>query len=220
MAGVSFASQSQEYAGAGATDDIYLRLAAGGPEIRLTDYCWEVGMADWSPDGRRLVFCSWEKGSAPVSRPWIVTIDPETGKALRHQRLPLPAPIQSAEIAAWSPRGDEIAIEENLPDHHAIWIIKTDGSSAEKLVEFAFTSYLSGVDWTPNGRIVVYSAVSKSSGADSTLQLFAIHRDTKAIRQITYDAANLFTPQISPDGKWIAATRFRQTKEIWRAAFE
>jgi len=209
-----------EYAGEGATDDIYLRAAAGGPEIRLTDFCWEVGMADWSPDGRRLVFCSWEKGGAPVSRPWIVTIDPETGKALSHQRLPLPAPIQSAEIAAWSPRGDEIAVEENLPDHHTIWIIKTDGSSAEKLVEFAFTSYLSGVDWTPDGKSLVYSALSKSSDSDSTLQLFMIDRATKVARQITHEAANLFTPQISPDGKWIAATRFRQTKEIWQASWE
>jgi len=209
-----------QYAGEGATDDIYLRRTAGGPEIRLTDFCWEVGMADWAPDSRRLVFCSWEKGGAPISRPWIVTIDPETGQALTHQRLPLPAPIQNAEIAAWSPLGDEIAVEEASANHHTIWIVKADGSAAEKVVEFSFTSYLSGIDWTPDGKTLVYSALGKSSGADSTLQLFVIDRATKNARQITQEAANLFTPQIAPDGKWIAATRFRQTKEIWRAPFE
>jgi Tol biopolymer transport system component len=47
-----------------------------------------------------------------------------------------------------------------------------------------------------------------------------IDRATKQTRQLTQDSANLFTPQISPDGKMIAATRFRQTKEIWRAAVE
>jgi Tol biopolymer transport system component len=210
-----------EYAGEGATDDIYLRAATGGPEIRLTDFGWEVGMADWAPDGRRLVFCSWEKDGDPVSQPWIVTIDPATGKALAHQRLQLPPPIQNAEIAAWSPLGDEIAIEEaSSNNRHTIWIVKVDGSNAEKLVEFSFTSYLSGIDWTPDGKALVYSAAGKSTNADSTLQLFIIDRATKVARQITQDAANLFTPQVSPDGRMIAATRFRQTKEIWRAAFK
>lgn len=210
-----------EYSGEGATDDIYLRAATGGPEIRLTDFGWEVGMADWAPDGRRLVFCSWEKEGEPVSRPWIVTIDPATGEALAHQRLPLPPPIQNAEIAAWSPLGDEIAIEAASPDNqHTVWIVKVDGSSAEKLVEFSYTSYFSGIDWTPDGKALVYSAPGKSTESDSVLQLFMIDRATKQTRQLTHDSANLFTPQISPDGKMIAATRFRQTKEIWRAAVE
>jgi Tol biopolymer transport system component len=45
------------YEAAGSTDDLYLRPVTGGPdeEIRLTDFGWEDGVADWSPDGRRLV---------------------------------------------------------------------------------------------------------------------------------------------------------------------
>ena len=67
------------YDAAGSTDDLYLRRVSGGPaeEIRLTDFGWEDGVADWSPDGRRLVFDSWERGGPQgVSKPWIVTIDP------------------------------------------------------------------------------------------------------------------------------------------------
>lgn len=53
------------YHGEGATDDMYLlrRGAATEEEIRLTDFGWEMGMADWAPDSRRLVFCSWDRGT-------------------------------------------------------------------------------------------------------------------------------------------------------------
>lgn len=48
------------YNAAGSTDDLYLRRVSAGPseEIRLTDFGWEDGVADWSPDSRRLVFDS------------------------------------------------------------------------------------------------------------------------------------------------------------------
>ena len=71
---------------AGSTDDLYLRRVSDGPseEIRLTDFGWEVGVGDWVPDCRRLVFASRERGgSQRVSKPWIVTIDPLSGKPVR-----------------------------------------------------------------------------------------------------------------------------------------
>lgn len=71
---------------AGSTDDLYLRRVSGKPskEIRLTDFGWEDGVADWSPDNHQLVFDSWERGGPQgVSKPWIVTIDPSTGKPVR-----------------------------------------------------------------------------------------------------------------------------------------
>ena len=97
-------------------DDVFLRSASVAPaeEIRLTSFGWEAGPADWSPDGRRLVFCSWEKGGpAGISYPWIVTIDPQSGKPLRTERLALPPPLKTADEAVWSPDGADLAIEEN-----------------------------------------------------------------------------------------------------------
>jgi Tol biopolymer transport system component len=127
------------YDAVGSTDDIYLRRVSGGPseEIRLTDFGWEDGVADWAPDSRKLVFDSMERGSAPgVYKPWLVTIDPTTGKPVSAERLPLPASIKSSITESWSPKGDEIALEEMTGDKGRIlWVVSLDGKRAEKLVQ-------------------------------------------------------------------------------------
>jgi Tol biopolymer transport system component len=48
------------------------------------------------------------------------------------------------------------------------------------------------------------------------MQLFAVPAAGGTRRQLTHDAANVFTPRVSPDGRFIAATRIAHRKEIWR----
>jgi Tol biopolymer transport system component len=205
------------YRAAGSSDDIYLRRVSGGPkdEIRLTDFGWEVGVGDWSPDGCRLAFDSWERGkSLRISKPWIVTIDPSTGKPIRVERLPLPDPIKNATWESWSPKGDEIAfVEHTQGSGRILWIISADGEHAEKLIEYTSSTY-GGLDWTPDGKGIVYGAL-----AGERMQIFAIPRSGGSSRKLTDDPANLMHPQISPDGRWIACTRMDQTKEIRRLKF-
>jgi Tol biopolymer transport system component len=202
------------YDGEGSTDDIYMRRYSplSSEEIRLTDFGWEAGSADWSPDGRKIVFSSWEKGKAPQSsKPWTVTIDKDTGKPLNATRLPLPEPIHTTEELAWSPQGNEIAaIEATGEATRTIWIIDGEGSKSDKLVEYRSLAY-GGLDWTPNGETIIYSGLSRDQ-----MQLYAISRLGGPHRQVTHDPSNLLHPQVSPDGNWIACTRVEATKELWR----
>jgi dipeptidyl aminopeptidase/acylaminoacyl peptidase len=203
------------YPSAGSTDDVYLRAADPlGPEIRLTDFGYEVGWADWSPDGRRLVFSSWEKQSTVrAGVPWIVTIDPGTGQPAARARLPLPAPIQNAEWLAWSPDGAEIAlIEKTAPDRHTLWRVAADGARAERLVDYPIETY-GGVDWLPDGQSLVYAARD-----GERLQLFSVPRSGGSPRRLSDDPANLLHPQVSPDGTRIACSRLNVVKELRRAA--
>jgi Tol biopolymer transport system component len=205
------------YSAAGSTDDLYLRRVSDGvsEEIRLTDFGWEDGVADWSPDSRQLVFDSWERGGPQgVSKPWIVTINPSNGKPVRVERLPLPDPIKNATGESWSPKGDEIAFEERTEGNGRIlWVVSTDGKRAEKLVEYTSSTYGS-LDWTPDGKTIVYGAL-----AGERMQIFAILRSGGPPRQLSNDPANLMHPQVSPDGRWIACTRMSQSKEIRRLKF-
>ncbi|MGH7710140.1 MAG: TolB family protein, partial [Gemmatimonadaceae bacterium] len=149
------------YASPGATDDIYLRRVGSSHEIRLTDYGWEVGSPEWSRDGRQLLFTGWlrpDKGEGTGTYAGIVTVDPATGRALNHRKIPL-GPIPSAEMASWSPLSDDIAMEGVArPGVHQIWITRPDGSRQRQLVEFAAHTY-GGLDWTPDAKSIIYSAI-------------------------------------------------------------
>ena len=205
------------YDAAGSTDDIYLRRVSGGPseEIRLTDFGWEAGVADWSPDSRKLVFDSMERGGLPeVYKPWIVTIDPATGKPVSVDRLARPDSIKNSGAESWSPKGDEIAVEEMTGgDGRILWVVSLDGKRAEKLAQYTSSTY-GGLDWTPDGKTIVYCGL-----AGERLQIFAVPRSGGPSRKLTDDPASLMHPQVSPDGLWIACTRMSQSKEVRRLKF-
>src|SRR4029077_1204905 len=199
---------------AASTDDVYLRHADDihAPEIRLTDFGLDTGPAYWSPDGKRLLVTSQDRNGQPgVDKLYILTLDLELGRALKAQIVPLPAAIHSVDWAAWSPDGESIAVEDGHgDDDRSLWTVHTDGSHAEKLVDYKCSTFC-GVDWASDGKTIVYSAM-----LDGHAQIFAIPYFGGATRQLTQDSANLFHPQISPDGKWIACTRVVESKQIWR----
>jgi hypothetical protein len=203
-----------EYASAGSTDDIYLRRADDprAPEIRLTDFGWETGPAYWSPDGQKLLYSSWIRGGEPgIDKLWVTTVDLEVGRALRTDLLPLPADIRSAQWAAWSPDGKEIALEDNHGGGmRSVWVVHEDGSHPVKLLDYQGTTY-GGLDWTADGKNIIYSAL-----AGDGLQLFTVPRAGGAAHQLTHDSGNLMHPRVSPDGRWIACTRIVQSRQIWR----
>lgn len=206
------------YASEGSTDDIFVRRpdARTSEEIRLTDFGWEVGTPDWAPDGRRLLIDSWDRDGADGERDastWIVEMDPETGTLAGRTRVPAPAEASGIPTwGAWSPTRDEIAQTYAVPSSNEgeIWVMAPDGSSARRVVTFEGNRY-GGVDWTTDGDAIVYSAL-----VDGRQQLFSVARTGGEPRQLSDDTANLFHPRVSPDGRWIAATRIEHTRRVLR----
>jgi TolB protein len=178
----------------------------------LTDTGWEVGSPDWAPDSHRMVYCGWERGAPPrTNRCWILAIDPETGRALSNKEIPLSAGMDGPAWAAWSPAGNEIALEAHgRGEERALWTVNADGSSPRRLVAYRGTTY-GGVDWTPDGKTIVYAGLD-----GDRMQIFAVSPTGGEPHRISQDSATLLHPQVSPDGRWIAATRIEFRKEIWK----
>jgi len=95
---------------------------------------------------------------------------------------------------------------------HALWIAASDGTSARKVTEYSMATY-GGVSWTPDGKALVYAALS-----GGRMQLFAIPAAGGTPQQLTHDSGNVLHPRVSPSGTLIAATRLAHRKEIWRVA--
>ena len=114
-------------------------------------------------------------------------------------------------MVAWSPAGAEIAIEEAMGGgRHALWVIRSDGTAPRKLVDYPMRTY-GGVDWTSDGKTLIYTALT-----GTRMQLFAIPAAGGLPRRLTSDAAHILHPQVSPDGRWIAATRLVHTIQVRR----
>lgn len=203
-----------EYGAGDSTDDIWLRRAddVHAPEMRLTDFGWETGPAYWSPDGTKLIFSSWDHaGQAGIDKLFVLTLQPDTERVVKVERLPLPSDLRSAQWGVWSPDGEEIAVEDDRGgEDRALWIMRADGSQPQKLLDYKGTTY-DGLDWMPDGKRIVYSGL-----ADGRLQIFAVSHIGGAPQLLSRDSGNLLHPKVSPDGKWIACTRLVQSKQIWR----
>jgi hypothetical protein len=97
------------YNAPGTTDDICLRRADDpkAEEIRLTDFGLEVGTPSWSADGRPLFFSSLDRAAPGVTVPWVLTIDPKTGRRERVEKWEVPGPIRNFKGFRWAPTGEE-----------------------------------------------------------------------------------------------------------------
>ena len=159
---------------------MYLRRADDihAPEIRLTDFGWETGPEYWSPDGKKLLFPSYKRGGEPgIEKLWAVTVNSQKGGSEGGNALPLTTGIRSTLWAMWSPDGNEIAIEDDGGvGKRSLWI-RADGSHPEKLLDYQGTTF-DGLDWTRDGRAIIYS------GLVYRLQLFSVLRSGGAARQL------------------------------------
>jgi Tol biopolymer transport system component len=207
-----------DYSSPGSTDDVYLRRADDihAPEIRLTDFGWETGPAYWSPDGKKLLFNSCQRGGKRgIEKLFVITVDTQSGSALKTDTLTLAQEIRSPLWGAWSPDGQEIAIEDDRSgNQRTLWVVRADGSHPEHLLDYIGTTY-DGLDWTHDGKAIVFAGL-----AGDRLQLFSEQRSGGKPIQLTHDSGNLIHPRVSPNGRWIACTRMIQSKQIWRRPLE
>jgi Tol biopolymer transport system component len=146
-----------------------------------------------SPDGRRILLASTRLGEGAL---W--TLDLESRE---WERIQMPQKACGIYQASWAPDGGHVAASCNLPDGtFSVWLIALDGSATRELVSRkpALGSGSNAVDFSPDGRSLLYSYVKESFN-----QFFILDVASGRERQLTTSRSDKYDGRLSPDGRWI-----------------
>ena len=152
--------------------------------------------ADWSPDGKTIVFDAPSSSEDTIVN--LFTVAPD-GTGLAELGLTYPG---YNGAPSYSPDGTKIAFDQDAgdaaPTAHGIFIANADGSSPHRLTTGIKTTvaYDTNADWSPDGKWISFTRVKNKSEA----AIFVVHADGGRPKRLTpwkLDAANA---DWSPDG--------------------
>jgi dipeptidyl aminopeptidase/acylaminoacyl peptidase len=158
----------------------------------------QVGRADWSPEGKQIVFVSNLSGRNNL---W--TVPAEGGWPLQ-----LTVSDQRQTAPAWSPDGKWIAYQSDF-DGDEQWDIFLVSPKSGMVVNLTNTREIAEEDptWSPDGRYLAYMVKPKTSS------VFEIDIYDTLMRKVQHLTSNTPKDQMntgpvwSKDGKWIAYTQ-------------
>ncbi|MGK2935925.1 MAG: hypothetical protein ACSLFE_11890 [Gemmatimonadaceae bacterium] len=152
--------------------NVFVINADGTGRTRLTDYPGMDADADWSPDGRTIVFTS--KRSTGTINLHLMDAD---GSNVRHF---LNNPVGEDAAPDWSPDGKSIVFaRRRVPAHmtYEIYTVKVDGS---ELTRLTFNETLDATpSWSPDGKQISYH----SGGGNP--QMHVMNADGSGKRAVT-----------------------------------
>ena len=161
-----------------------------------------AGFVDFSRDGQWVTYVSY-----PQNILWRSRIDGS-------ERLQLTFPPMGPALnPKWSPDGHLIAFTE-WGDNRKISLVPATGGTP--LVLLGGDSKPTDPTWSPDGKSIVYGGASVSAAAATDIRILDL--DSKHSRTIP-GSEHMFSPRLSPDGRYIAALSGNQTK-VFLYSFE
>jgi dipeptidyl aminopeptidase/acylaminoacyl peptidase len=160
----------------------------------------QVGLSDWSPDGKTIVFVSNMSGRNNL---WLVPAEGgwPTQLTVSDQRQTAPA---------WSPDGKWIAYQSDY-DGDEQWDIFIVSPKTGQVVNLTNTREIAELDptWSPDGRYLAYQVKPKTS---SVYEIDIYDMVMRKVQHLTSDTPKdrmNYGPVWSKDGKWIAYSQYQ-----------
>jgi Tol biopolymer transport system component/DNA-binding winged helix-turn-helix (wHTH) protein len=153
-----------------------------------------AGPVDFSRDQKWIAYVSY-----PDMTLW-------RSRADGSDKMQLTFPPVRAYQPRWSPDGSQIVfmdIRFNSP--WKVYLLSSSGGSPELLTQT--NTYEGDATWTPDGKSIVFGRTDKIS----TAGIYRLDLQTRRVSAIP-GADGLFSPRVSPDGRYISALTFGQTK--------
>jgi Tol biopolymer transport system component/DNA-binding winged helix-turn-helix (wHTH) protein len=213
------------------------RRAAAGPS-RLTSGPLRFGAPTPSSDGKRLFVVGEEPrvelfrydlqaqrfdpyplglSAGPVDfssdRKWMAYVSYPDGTLWRSRmdgsdKMQLTFPPVRAYGPRWSPDGSKIAFTDvHFYRPWKICLLSSSGGSPELLGQASTDESEADPTWTPDGKSVVFSKFD----ANGNRAIYRLDLKTRKVSSIP-DSDGIFSPRVSPDGRFISALATSQTK--------
>jgi Tol biopolymer transport system component len=141
-----------------------------------------------SPDGRRIAFV--ERGRSGLL--WLFDVERRTHRPLSRDGLAL-TPV-------WSPDGTRLVVGWSKAGAYKLWSVALEGAGEwERLTDGETVDWPSS--WSSDGRLLAFWR----SGPEGGIVLYRF-ADRQVVPFLTFETskAHLWTPEFSPDGRWMA----------------
>ena len=195
--------------GVNATRIAYVTRSANRHVLRITDADGEGGQValaspqpiispDWSPDGRRLAYVSFESGKAVV-----MVQDVSTG-----ERRSVANFRGSNSAPAWSPDGKRLAVTLSRDGVAQLYVIDLAGGPLLRLTNSSAID--TEAAFSPDGQTVYF--VSDRGGAPQIYRMpslgggggVGVGGGGSAAERVSFSGAYNISPAVSPDGRTLA----------------
>ncbi len=119
----------------------------------------------------------------------------------------------------WSPDGSKLAFVASTPEGDRLWQVNADGTAARELLQCNLPcNFIEFPDWAPDGKSIYYGSGSGGVGdgppAKFLIGRFDIGSGKASIVIEREDGMTVEQPRISPDGKVLAYTRFKDVQDL------
>lgn len=169
-----------------------------GPPVRLISSTHTDYNAQYSPDGKRIVFHSTRSGASEI---WAADADGSNAVRLTN----FDAPITGSP--RWSPDGGWIVFDSNKEGQFEVYRMRARGGAPERLTYHAATD---GVpSYSRDGRSIYF--MSNRSGSN---QVWKMDADGRSPRQVTRHGGYLAFE--SYDGAWVYYSRADGDSPLYR----
>jgi dipeptidyl aminopeptidase/acylaminoacyl peptidase len=176
------------------TDQLYVMWLDTREIARLTRLERAPNNIDWSPDGKYIAFTS----SVPDNDPILPVKLPEKPRGAEWAK-----PAVVVDRLQWASDGRGPLPKANT---HVFVIDATLGGTPRQITSGKYDH--TGFDWSSDGRTIYVSGIRKPEAEylrrDS--EIYAIDLATLAIKQLTDRNGPDNSPEVSPNGNWIAYT--------------
>jgi Tol biopolymer transport system component/DNA-binding winged helix-turn-helix (wHTH) protein len=180
--------------------------ALGGAEVKLADCEFnETPALAWSPDGRWLAWPDRAQANEPFR---IVLFSLETSEK-RALTAPPAGSLGDLDLA-FAPDSQSLAfLRSPVPGVEDAWIVNLSGGEPRRVTTDNVKVH--GVDWTPDGRHLVYA-----SNRGGLFSLWRSSIEGGEPQSLGVGGGNTDAPTVAPDGKRIAYELWQDEANIYR----